>query len=168
MALTARLNRALMRSSLGPSLRAALPGDSRAQSHSGVEQRRGNPFSGLRLTPSGMGEVGGAEPPFRAAPTAFSTHVASCSNRNESRSNRAAERIAPRDWQYPFRQCRARSRGPVCTQLPGPPIQAEASKPSEPTTPPGWSKRVSPTMFSVRITSKSLGRCTSDMAAESA
>src|ERR1039458_2339720 len=44
---------------------------------------------------------------------------------------------------------------------------AEASRPSEPTTPPASSDRMSPNRFSVRMTSNSVGLRTSVIAAES-
>src|SRR6266567_2885335 len=99
--------------------------------------------------------------------TAFSTHAASASNWNECRNNIATVRIAPRGLAIPFP---AMSGAEPCTgsyNPTGPPILADASSPSEPTTPPAWSERMSPNMFSVSRTSTSVGRCTSSMAAES-
>ena len=73
----------------------------------------------------------------------------------------------PADSQFPSLQCPEPIREPAHTSPTGPPILADASSPSDPTTPPAWSDKMSPNMFSVSTTSKSAGRCTSSIAAES-
>src|SRR5271156_189381 len=106
-------------------------------------------------------------PASSTAATPASTHFASASRWNEYRSIIATERMAPIGFAIPFP---ARSGAEPCTgsySATGPPMLADPSTPIEPAMAPAWSESMSPNMFSVSNTSKSVGCETSAIAAES-
>ncbi len=78
-------------------------------------------------------------------------------------------RLRRRDWQCRGRRCRAPNHEWVRTvrRAPSAPSDAEGSSPMEPASMEASSVRMSPNIFSVTMTSKSRGRCSRCMAAES-
>jgi len=95
---------------------------------------------------------------------ASSMAAAACSCRSEWRSSSAADPMAPMGFAT---SVPASVGAEPCTgsYSPGPsPSDADGSSPIEPQTAPASSERMSPNMFSVRITSKRLGSCASSIA----